>query len=47
MQSLQPKNLSDLHILQIPFTCEMLLNLPHVLILPLDLRLFFCFVMKK
>ena len=34
MQSLQPKNLSDLHILQIPFTCEMLLNLPHVLTSP-------------
>ena len=56
-QSLQPKNPSDLHNLQSPFTCEMLLNLPHVLILHLDLllsnvkipalNLFFCFVMKR
>ena len=38
-QSLQPKNPSDLHNLQSPFTCEMFLNLPHVLIFHLDLLL--------
>ena len=39
LQSLQPKNPIDLHNLQNPFTCEMLLNLPHVLIFHLDLLL--------
>ena len=39
LQSLQPKNPSDLHNLQSPFTCEMLLNVPHVLIFHLDLLL--------
>ena len=39
LQSLQPKNPSDLQNLQSPFTCKMLLNLPHVLIFHLDLLL--------
>ena len=39
LQSPQPKNPSDSHNLQNPFTCEMLLNLPHVLIFDLDLLL--------
>ena len=57
LQSLQPKKPSYLLNLQSPFTCEMLLNLPHILIYHLHLLLsnvkipalylFFCFVMKR
>ena len=39
LQSPQPKNPSDSHNLQNPFTCEMLLNLTHVLIFHLDVLL--------
>ena len=57
LQILQPKNPSDLHILQSSFTCEILRNFPHLLIFHMGsslshvkipaLRLLFYFVMDK
>ena len=57
LESLQPKNSSDLHSLRSSFTCEMLCSQSHVLIFRMDsllsnvkisaLRLFFYFVMKR